>query len=807
MIPHTLTLEGFIGIRDGRGLDAITIDCDALLDGAELVALVGANGSGKTTILDNLHPYRLMPSRASSYSPDAFSFYEHVGPQAKKVLEWSFNGNRYRSECTWRQTGKTKKAEAVLYWQLPAGDWLPYQCTDGTVSDGKTRTYDACVEEVLGSPETYFTGVFAAQSRRPVGEYGNADIKALMSDILGLDHLADLAARAGEVLTLLRAQYKALEPQAMRSAQLAGEVDAAAQAEAACGNAYVEAVAVHDDRRRALDSARSELARTEAAAGELSWVGERRANLEARRNSLRDEYTSTRTDFDGRIERERRRQTEVDTDLQSQITASQERERRLAGRVDGYTKTLAEGEAIRAAVEQLPALEAAEAEAHAAYLRAVSAYDEGDQQARERERLAFAVREAEAVCQRIEERVQAATQASERMGSVPCADMSELQSTCPLLAAAREAHESLLPLANEQSAARAELQKATEAVANAPQPDIAALQAAQRKAKEAAERATQALLVAQRLADRAEALDIAERDRAAAQADLEAERELLDRLVARQTEARAEGQAAIEELETARDSKLAALQAEGEKVAAELEDLPSDQTEALEQAKAKVDTADQALAEAQSKVDAARTAQAEAAARFKALEQEKVAADAAAVRYGELGTDIEHWRQLQIALGPNGIVALSLDDAGPAITAIANQLLHECFGAEFSVSIHTQRETQSGTTRETFEVRVHDASGESRPLSAMSGGQRVWMNEAITRAICLFQAQNTGRQYGLLISDESDGPLDPERKRHFMRMKRAVLKAGGYSHELCVTHTHDLLDEADRVVHIEDIAA
>jgi exonuclease SbcC len=52
----SLTLNGFRGIRDGLGLDALTLDFEALCGDAELVAIVGANGRGKSTVLDNMHP-------------------------------------------------------------------------------------------------------------------------------------------------------------------------------------------------------------------------------------------------------------------------------------------------------------------------------------------------------------------------------------------------------------------------------------------------------------------------------------------------------------------------------------------------------------------------------------------------------------------------------------------------------------------------------------------------------------------------------------------------------------------------------
>ena len=54
--PLVLTLTGFKGIRSGLGRDTITLDVDALAGDATLVAIAGANGRGKTTVMDNLHP-------------------------------------------------------------------------------------------------------------------------------------------------------------------------------------------------------------------------------------------------------------------------------------------------------------------------------------------------------------------------------------------------------------------------------------------------------------------------------------------------------------------------------------------------------------------------------------------------------------------------------------------------------------------------------------------------------------------------------------------------------------------------------
>jgi len=98
MRPLKLTLEGFVGVRDGMKRESVTLDLETLPDG--LIALTGPNGAGKTTIMDNLHPYPIMPSRASKLSVDAFSYWDHIcGTSALKELEWEHDGIRSSGEA------------------------------------------------------------------------------------------------------------------------------------------------------------------------------------------------------------------------------------------------------------------------------------------------------------------------------------------------------------------------------------------------------------------------------------------------------------------------------------------------------------------------------------------------------------------------------------------------------------------------------------------------------------------------------------------------------------------------------------
>jgi len=173
-----------------------------------------------------------------------------------------------------------------------------------------------------------------------------------------------------------------------------------------------------------------------------------------------------------------------------------------------------------------------------------------------------------------------------------------------------------------------------------------------------------------------------------------------------------------------------------------------------------------------------------------------------------LSDEIAQWKLLAKALGNDGVIALSIDDAGPALTRIVNDLLLSCYGARFTIAIQTQTTLANGEKREGFEIEVNDADRDSvKNFALLSGGQKIWINECLTRGIALYRAQDSGQPFQTLFTDEADGPLDPERKRAFMQMKREVLRQGGYEREFFISHTPESVDEADAVIDLMALAA
>jgi exonuclease SbcC len=130
-----------------------------------------------------------------------------------------------------------------------------------------------------------------------------------------------------------------------------------------------------------------------------------------------------------------------------------------------------------------------------------------------------------------------------------------------------------------------------------------------------------------------------------------------------------------------------------------------------------------------------------------------------------------------------------------------------CYGPRFTVSIKTQLENAKGDLREGFEVTVHDAlRNTSKNVGKMSGGERIWINECLTRAMALYLAEASCRRSSTLFSDEADGAFDAQHKRQFMAMKREVLRIGGYRQEYFISHTPELSEMADAVIDLDQYA-
>lgn len=808
MKPSRLFLRGFAGILSGCRKSQVTLDLSVIPEWATLVALVGKNGQGKTTILDNLHPYRLMPSRCKGLKPSSFSYWDEIAePLAQKQLDWSHDGVSYRSDLVFRMTGKTRDQQAFLHhWD--GNDWVPVVLPDGTRSDGSAATYDRCIEEILGRPEVFFTTQFAAHRRKMLGDYEHADVKVLLSAWLGHDELLRDSASAAEVASLLRDKLTEVQARIRDGAELRAAANAArtevqqliseAQAKTATlvqaeqdvqklrGRIVqldTEAAGfqrVEEQRKQWRELIETENTRTTAreselrdqAAKQISALKQRDADADSSIKALRKEITDAETrltTIDSRIAEEK-----TVREATGQVAPLQSKRTTLTGSLDGIRQQIVTLRPYRTKAMTLTA------------------------------DLAKVATEGKSTSDQVTQ-LNTVAALAER---VPCSGM-ELAAGCELLKDAREARAKLTTvttnLANQRkqySTINNELKSAGVEVAK-----LDALEAQDTQVGQELDAVIRSLDRLVPLASQSQLIEEAKAARpgvvkllTAKKADLERHEASRNTIKADIDAATSACDAAIAQVQQARQQAVGGYQEK-------LQALPTGADASVREGVVK------ALSEAEAQVLTIKGEIVQLQAKQAQVHERVGRAEAGVAELGplshiaeKLGQEIEAWELASQALGRDGLVAFSIDDAGPGIAEIANDLLTVCYGGLFSVRFETQRELRSGALREGFEIMVLDADdGMEKPIHKLSGGQGVYVNDCLMRAVALYLAGAARFRTDTLFSDETDGLLDEEKKRQLILLKRRVLELGKYSREFFVTQTKEIQGLADYVIYVADL--
>ncbi|UUZ66275.1 SMC family ATPase (plasmid) [Polaromonas sp. P1-6] len=806
MRPIRLKLEGFTGIASGRGKPAIEIHLDSINTDSKMVVLKGPNGAGKTTIMDNLHPYRVMPSRSTSPTPTSFSYYDHLveGSDGLKEFDWEHEGTFFRSTIRMKAAGKAKKQEAYLFVKR-GSDFQPYQDESGLISDGKTDTYDRAVEAVLGKPEVFFTALFSAQGKTPISTMSASEVKTLMASMLGMEGMRALAGKASDVIKGLKPHLGALQSQVVPLEQ---SISSAQLLEGRKAELHTN-VALLDARiKSAKNNVRdklTELSSLEAAAGQQEQVKAKKSALTSQLESARAENEKQFSAFVAKqISEAQQSLTQVGSSRQAvriaenAVTSAQLKLTDAQALVNKGPEITAAEQARKEAVAQLSNLKA---QADNLFLDAnrMSAL----QQAVTTLRDAFTTERAGGI--NLSQIIEAAQKTAALIKEVPCSGHA-FAGSCQLLAQARIAedglktqHVELQGFRDRCGSSRAKLD------ANSRELDI--LVEADTKFKELQLKINElelkvanakALLAdAPRIEDARKGLQALKDVLHAANSDLTNAQAALDRALAAE-QALVSGQ-----VQQRQDFQLL-LNKEVFRLENALAELPAvvEMTELVE-AKGAVTNAERAVEQLDVQIEQLRDQLREVETSLAGVDSAKGQLKVLSLKTDAISQEVAHWTLLNRALGNDGIVAMCIDDAGPSISALCNNLLQDCYGGRFVVRLSTQAATATGVLKESFVIHVEDTlRGEQKLLDDMSGGEKVWINECLVRAMALYMTQSSGSKFQTLFSDEADGPLDPVRKRQFMSMKRAVLERGGYSREYLITQTPELMDLCDAAIDV-----
>ena len=176
---------------------------------------------------------------------------------------------------------------------------------------------------------------------------------------------------------------------------------------------------------------------------------------------------------------------------------------------------------------------------------------------------------------------------------------------------------------------------------------------------------------------------------------------------------------------------------------------------------------------------------------LKAIEDGRVRKLELEARLAERKVEKALYEELKLAFGKNGIPAMIIETAIPELEAGANRLLNRMTDGRMSLMLTTQREKVTGGVAETLDIQIADELG-TRAYEMFSGGESFRINFALRVALSQMLARRAGAQLRTLFIDEGFGTQDEEGRNKLVEAITAI--QDDFALILVITHIEDLRD-------------
>jgi exonuclease SbcC len=832
----SLRLKGAIGIMKGIKKEEVAVNFDNFVSG--LIALTGANGKGKTTLIENCHPYPQLLTRKGKLQ-DHFCLKDSLrevvyrnrvdGSMRKFLIQ--IDGQNNSGSCKYfifRQTTG-----------LAGAEWEPL-----TGVDGNLKPYEEALAETFGPIELFQRTAFITQ--RPTKNLPDltdataGEKKSLFVALAGIDYLQGFADTAAE-----KVKFEAAKA---HDAEIKMQV-----LQSAIGRKPEEEKALRDSED-ALVTRKAELAEV-TKKGKAAKADVDRLQAEWSAEQVRQgKENEAKAAVDAAGSEIKNLSLDIDT-----LSAAAENKPR-------YEKDVVEYEALRKVIDAENAKKQAHTEANLQkqqdYARVKAAYDENLKGVEaERDTLADHRHEIERLIADAESNIRLAVSNDEvernrllkplgdRKAEVDrqiltaksnialCErDVAEIVEDCPTCGQ-RLPEDKLAELKakREESLQKIKTEEAAIETLNAELADIAkkvcaAIEqaAVQRDAKITGEKAEirkqQDRLaeinkrveelgqqVSELAFDEPEKPEVKPFDDTALQAAV-AKQQRIDITQTRAALTKAQ-EAAVridglkkqvaEKIKLLKDKEAQYVKVKqnpevGAKIKADLDTATARHTELVETYSA----VKAEMARAEANIEAARKTLAEIAEKEK--EYSALAADSR-----NATVEGQEWELIARAFGKDGIQALELDALAPGISETANRILESAYGDRFRIEIRTTRIGGTGKKMkqiEDFLIYVIDSEdGEAVLLEDKSGGEAVWIKRAIYDAFAVIRKRNTAFAFLTCFQDETDGALDSVAKTAYCRMLETAHAESKLRHTIIITHSNEVKAMIEQKIEIETL--
>ena len=171
-------------------------------------------------------------------------------------------------------------------------------------------------------------------------------------------------------------------------------------------------------------------------------------------------------------------------------------------------------------------------------------------------------------------------------------------------------------------------------------------------------------------------------------------------------------------------------------------------------------------------------------------------------RAGEARHEEGIYKELRTAFGKNGIPAMIIETAIPELEAAANELLRRMTDGRMSMNFSTQREKKTGGIAETLDIQIADELG-TRDYEMYSGGEAFRIDFAIRVALSQMLARRAGAHLRTLFIDEGFGTQDADGRDRLIEAITAI--QDDFDLILVITHIDELRDSFPVHVMVEKL--
>ncbi len=771
MRPLSLRLRGAIGIKKGMGLDEITIDLSNLTG---LIALSGENGLGKSSVLESLSPYRVLFSRTGALNQHFFM------RQSEKDFTFSYEGHIYRTLL--KIDAESDRGEGFI-WKDGA-----------SVVDGKRKSYDAYIENLLGSQFLFQNSVFCAQNSKKLTDLRTGELREMFAEFLRLDRLQGYEATCKQVIGILGGMIQQIENRigglrerlTKEGNTLTKRTEVLRETESL---EFGKAILIKkiEQRRETIESLK-------AAVGQNALHLQRKADVE----------TTIKTLLNERAELTVQEGAEL-TDLRAKYAAVKaEHDKALAvlkdrGAIEGAAARVREIEeglaGLVALIEEMGAdLPVFQKTCHD-YETVIAGLRQQVKDFQNSKEIADLDRELARITGQLGNKYDM---------SKPLADRDETckSETCSFIVGALKAEKDIPELQFQKRDIEGTLADKKKTAAST----VSGIEEQIRTTTHDLKNAQQVLM------STTELLAMRRKDLAAKREEIKALSALSARLPEIQTANALSSEYAqqLSELTekgihvrnswaSKREEKGRQIKEQEDRLAEILKSIDGEAETNLKTAQEGMKADEAALVTVNQQIDAQRQALAGIQAELTALREVETEIGKADAEKGRLTGETAEWTYIRNACSKTGLQALEIDGVIPAIVYDANRLLSMTFGPSYSVRIQTQDEDG----KEVFQIFVIRDDGDETLLDNLSGGQKVWILKALRLSLTLLSKHKSGRNFAAAFADEEDGALDVENAQTFVSLYRSFMQAGNFESFFYISHKPECRTTADHIINFK----